>query len=106
MIAMLPADELVAIVATPENVLACGDVKVRVSEAVCPGFSVRGSVTPDHINSDPEIEIPETVTGAVPVELSVTVCVAVCPATTLPKFTVVVLVLSVGMDAFNCSAND
>lgn len=94
---MLPADELLVIVTMPVNVLTCGEVNVRVNGTDCPEVKVRGSVTPDHVNNEPTIDIPETVTGAVPVELSVTVCDAVWPATTLPKFTVVVLTRSTGV---------
>jgi hypothetical protein len=105
-IVIFPAEELLVITTLLVKLLTCGEVKVSVKAADCPGFNVKGSVTPDHANSDPLLEIPDTVAGAVPVEFSVTVCDALCPATTLPKFTVVVLTLKVGIAAFNCNAND
>ena len=45
--------------------------------ADCPGLSVSGVVMPDEVNREPTIDSPEMVTGAVPVELNVTVFVAV-----------------------------
>jgi hypothetical protein len=47
-------------------------VKLAVNLAVCPGFSVIGVVTPDAPKSAPATEMDEIVTGAVPVEESVT----------------------------------
>jgi len=58
-------------------------------------------VIPDALNDDPAIEIPETVTGAVPVEERVSDCETVCPTLTLPKATVVELTPRVGSAAFN-----
>jgi hypothetical protein len=69
--------------------------------AVCPGFSVKGVVTPLAPKSDPTTEIDEIVTGTVPVEDSVTACVAVCPTFTLPNVMVVVLTLRVGVAAWS-----
>jgi hypothetical protein len=51
--------------------------------------------------SDPATEMAEIVTGAVPVEESVTTWVAVWPTLTLPKAMVVVLTLRAGIDAFS-----
>lgn len=45
-----------------------------------------------------------TVTAAVPVDVRVTVCVAAVFTSTLPKATLVALMLSVGAAAFNCRA--
>jgi hypothetical protein len=64
-------------------------------------LSVNGVAIPDEVNSDPTIEVPEIVTGAVPVEDRVNDCEAVWPAITLPKFTAVVLALSVGTPPTN-----
>ena len=43
-----------------------------VNVALWPGFSVKGVVIPDAVKRDPAIEMPEIVTGAVPVEVNTT----------------------------------
>lgn len=98
----LPWDELLVIVRTPVNMLTIGDVNFNASVAVCPGLSVAGTVIPEAPNKDPATEIPDIVTGVVPVELRITDCEAVCPVATLPKFTVAALTLRVETAAFNC----
>ena len=70
----LPADELLVVVTMPVKLLTCGDVNPKFSVAVWPGFRVVGTGTPDAENNDPATEIPEMVTGALPVELKVTDC--------------------------------
>ena len=50
-----------------------------------------GAVNPDAVNSDPATEIPEIVTGAVPVAVTTTGFVPYCPTTTLPKSTLAAL---------------
>jgi hypothetical protein len=97
----LPWDELLVIVRIPVNVFVWGDVNCKVTGVVCPGLRVNGVATPDALNNDPATDIPVTVTGTVPVELSVMVWVAVKPATTLPKLMVVALETRVGIAAFN-----
>jgi hypothetical protein len=87
----LPCDELLAIVTIPVNVLTWGEEKLRVSVAVLPGLRVRGVVTPDAVNKEPATEIPEIVTGAVPVDVKVTVFFTVCPTVTSPKSTLLEL---------------
>lgn len=67
--------------------------------AVCPGLSVRGVLIPVAVKSDPATEMEEIVTGAVPVEDSVTDWAAVWPAFTLPNAIVVALTLRVGVAA-------
>jgi hypothetical protein len=47
-----------------------------------------------------------TVTGAVPVEVNVTDCVAIAVTDSLPKARLVVLTLSVGVPVPSCSAKD
>ena len=95
----LPADELPVIVTTPVNVLTCGEVNPKFSVAVCPGFKVIGVVMPVAENNDPATEMPETVTGALPVEDKVTLCETVCPTRMLPKLIVDELTLSTGFPA-------
>lgn len=98
---MLPCLALLAMVRTPVYAFAWEDMKLTVSVAVWPGFSVNGAATPEVEKADPVFEIPEIVTGAVPVEESVSDCDAVCPTLTLPKLTVDKLTLRVGTAAFN-----
>jgi hypothetical protein len=57
-------------------------------------------VIPDAENSDPPTERPEIVTGAVPVDDRVIDWFAVCPTVTLPKLTLFVLTLRVGVLPF------
>ena len=68
-----------------------------VTVAVWPGLSVAGTVIPFALNVEPETEMAEMVTGAVPVERMVTDWVALCPICTLPKLTLALLALSVGV---------
>ena len=63
-----------------------------------------GNVAPDTVKPTPLSVAALTVTAAVPVEDKVTVCVAGEFTITLPKATVVALMLSVGTAAFNCRA--
>lgn len=77
-------DELLVMERVPVNELTWGDVNVIVNVAFCPGLSVTGAVTPDAVKSDPATEMPEIVTGAVPVEVKTTGCEDVCPTVTLP----------------------
>ena len=53
-------------------------------------------------NNEPATEIEEIVTVAVPVEVSVTDCVAVLPAATFPNDIVEVLTAKTGVAAFSC----
>ena len=55
---------------------------------LCPVGNVAGSVIPDMLNCEFENEAFCSVTVTLPVFVTVTVCVAVCPATTFPKLTV------------------
>lgn len=54
---------------------------------------------PNAVKDDPTIEIPEIVTGRVPTDDKVTVCVAVCPGATLPKSTDEELAVRLGVAA-------
>lgn len=63
-----------------------------------------GVVTPDAVNSEPAIETPVRITGAVPEDVRVRDCDAVCPTFTLPKFILFVLMLRVGTAALSCRA--
>ena len=62
-----------------------------------------GVVIPVAPNREPATEIDEIVTGPVPEEVSVTVCVAVLFTSTPPNETLVALSVSAGVAAFSCS---
>lgn len=64
-----------------------------------------GKLTPEAVKAIPLIVAPLTVTGAVPVDDSVTDWVAGVLSPTLPKARVAALTLKVGPPAANCSAN-
>jgi hypothetical protein len=93
----LPADELLPMVRIPVKGPPFIDVNERVSDAVWPGFNVSGVVIPEAEKSEPTTDNPEMVTGAFPLEVSVTVWVATLPTVTVPKFTLVELTVSVGV---------
>lgn len=65
-----------------------------------------GKVTGEFENPLPLVETEFTVTGAVPLEVRVTVCVIEPFTTTPPNATLVALRLKVGVAAFNCSEID
>jgi hypothetical protein len=63
---------------------------------------VIGNVAPDTAKPVPVSVAELIVTGAVPADVKVTDCVAVVLTATLPKATVVALMLSVGTAGFSC----
>jgi len=69
-----------------------------------PAFKVSGNVPGVMLKSAPVTAAALTVTGDVPVELSVTACVASVFSDTLPKATLDVLMLSVETGTVNCTA--
>lgn len=70
----------------------------------CPGFKVAGKVPPVTVKPDPVIESELMVTATVPLEVKVTDFETEVPVETFPKASDVVLRLSAGVAAFNCSA--
>ena len=77
-----------------------------INVKVCPGFSVTGRGGPDNVNPSPARAAALIVSGAVPLELSVTNCgVAAVFTCTLPKARLAAPTVSVGTAAFNCRAN-
>lgn len=97
--ARLPDEELDPMASVPVYVPAPAAVNTRVMDAVWPGFSVSGVLTPDEENEPEEIERLEIVTGRAPTEDKMTVCVAVCPDATLPKSTDEELAVILGVAA-------
>jgi hypothetical protein len=73
-----------------------------VSVVTWPGFKVAGKVAPDREKPAPVSEAELMVTGAVPVEVRVTDCVAAVFTCTFPNATLVALIVNVGIAAFNC----
>jgi len=96
-------EELLLTVSVPlaEPVAVGSNVSVTLS--AWPGFSVAGRLTADAENPPPETATELTVTGAVPVEDSVTVCVVALFTTTAPNAILLAFTLKVGVAAFNCS---
>jgi hypothetical protein len=61
------------------------------------GFSVTGKLPPTIVNPAPVIAAELTVTGAVPVDVSVSDCVVAVFTVTLPKLKVAALTVSCGL---------
>jgi hypothetical protein len=69
-----------------------------------PGLSVTGNAEPETVNPDPVIAAEFTVTADVPVDFKVTDWVADEFKATLPKATLVALMLSAAWVELNCRA--
>ena len=65
----------------------------------CVGFSVTGTLPPTIVKPLPVIAAVLTVTGAVPVEVSVNVCVVAVFTVTLPKLRLAALTVNCGLGA-------
>jgi hypothetical protein len=76
----------------------------RLSVAVWAGFRVSGKVIPDMLKAVPFTLPALIVSGAVPLEVSVTVCAAVVFSITLPKATLLAPRVSPGIHALSCNA--
>lgn len=99
-----PVDELLASVSWPVAAPATVGSNCTVRLAVAFGFNVKGNVTPEIEKPEPVTVAAVRVTGPVPDEPKVTVCVVAVLTETFPKLTVEVLMVSVGTVAFNCNA--
>jgi hypothetical protein len=66
-------------------------------------LNVKGRVAPDTVNPVPSVVAEAITTGSVPVDVSVTVCVAGELRFTLPKAMVVALTLNIVVPAPSCS---
>lgn len=95
-------DELLVMLNCPVAAPVTVGLNTRVMLRVWPGFSVAGSVTADDEKPLPLTATEFTVTAAVPLEVSVTVCVVELFTTTPPNEMLVALMLSAGVAAFNC----
>jgi hypothetical protein len=74
------------------------------SDDACPGFRVTGKETPDIVNPVPLTDPALMVMGAVPVDVIVTDCVAGVFSVTVPKATLLLPNVSVGVVAFSARA--
>lgn len=88
-------DELLVMVRIPVNELTWGAANCIFKVTAWPGARVRGATTPDAVNSDPAMEMPEMVTDAVPVDVRMTGSVADWPTGRLPKARLLVLRLNI-----------
>lgn len=92
----VPDDELLVSVNEPDAAPAMVGSNCIVSVAVCPLFNVSGKVAPETLKPAPRLTAEFTVTGAVPVDDKVMVCVVGVSTETLPKFTLDGFTLNVG----------
>lgn len=104
MIAVPLVEELLVMVSFPVTAPTVVGSNCTFNVAVWPGFNVTGNVTPDIVKPVPVRVAALTVTGELPEEVSVKDWVAGALTTTLPKATLVELMLRVGMAAVNCRA--
>jgi hypothetical protein len=79
---------LLAIVIVPVSAFPAVGLKTAEMEALWPALSDIGSFGPEALNPVPATEIPETVSISVPLFVTVTVFVALCPTAKFPKLTV------------------
>jgi hypothetical protein len=97
--AVEPVDESLLIVTWPLAlpVIAGRNCTCNVIDWV--GFSVTGKLPPTIVKPEPVIAAELTVTGAVPVDVSVNDCVVAVFTVTLPKLKVAVLTVNCGLGA-------
>lgn len=93
------AEELLSMVTVPVEAPASTGMYLTCKVTDCLGFNVRGNVRLEISNSEPLIVTEFTVTGAVPVEVSVNGCVEDEPTVTLPKLMLDGLTVSWGVDS-------
>jgi hypothetical protein len=100
----VPLDELLVSVSWPLAAPAAVGSNWTVSVAVVFGLIVRGKLPPETVKPDPVIAAALTVTAALPVEDSVSVCVVGVFTFVLPKLSVVALSPRVPAVAPSCTA--
>ncbi len=94
-------DELVEIVSCPVALPTTVGLNVSVTFNDWPGFSVVGRLAEELENPVPVTPMELIVTEAVPVDVSVTVCVVELFTTMLPKEMLLALALNTGVAAFS-----
>jgi hypothetical protein len=93
----LPLDELLLIVSSPLAAPAAVGKNRTCRVIDCVGFSVTGKLPPTIAKPVPVIAAEFTVTGEVPVDVSVNDCVVAVFTVTLPKLKVAALIVNCGL---------
>ena len=94
-----PVTELLLIMICPLKAPAVVGSNCSCNVKVCVGFSVTGKLPPTMVNPAPVIAAEFTVTGVVPVDVSVNDLVVVVFIAMLPKPTLVLLIVKFGFAA-------
>ena len=97
--AVPPLDELLLIVICPVAATAVVGLNCTCSVTACDGFRVTGKLPPTIVKPAPEIEAEFTVTGDVPVDVSVNGSVVAVFTVTLPKLRLAALTVNCGLAA-------
>ena len=97
--AVEPVDESLLIVICPLAVPVDAGRNCTCSVIDCVGFSVAGTLPPTIVKPAPVIAAELTVTGDVPVDVSVNVCVVAVFTVTLPKLRLPALTVNCGLGA-------
>jgi len=92
--AVLPVDELLLIESWPVAAPVAVGPNCTCSVIDCVGFRVTGKLPPTMVKSAPVIDAEFTVTGDVPVDVSVNDCVVAVFTVTLPKLRLAALIVS------------
>jgi hypothetical protein len=93
----LPVDELLPIVICPVADPAVVGKNCTCNVSDCVGFSVTGRLPPTIVKPAPVVAAEFTVTGDVPVDVSVSDCVVAVFTVTLPKLRLAALTASCGL---------
>jgi hypothetical protein len=96
-------DELLLTVIWPIIAPAVDGLNVSVTLVDCPGFKVTGRLIGDIVKPVPVTATEFTVTAAVPLDVSVTLCVVGVLITTLPNEMLLAFRLNAGVAALSCS---
>lgn len=95
--------EVLLIISWPVAAPVVVGSNVNVNVNTWPGFNTEGSVTADAENPLPETDTEFTVTAAVPLDVSVSVCVVGVLTATAPKAILDAFTLRAAVPAFSCS---
>jgi hypothetical protein len=98
-VAVALVDELLVMVSLPETAPVAAGLNCTVRLNVCLGLSVTGKLDPETVKPVPLMAAELIVTGAVPLDVSVTDCVEEVPTVTLPKLKLARLTVKVGVVA-------
>ena len=93
-VAVLPVDELLLIESCPVAAPVAVGPNCTCSVIDCVGFNVAGKLPPAMVKPAPEIAAEFTVTGDVPVDVSVNDCVVAVFTVTLPKLRLAALIVN------------